>query len=158
VRHRVRRLLVPALVGLGIVVLSRPDAPSEALAASTVTPSAVTPRRAVDTVTVLFQCEGTRRVEPWAVTLTSPQDSVVWVLDPNSDITEVEIEPKRNNFGLRPWPFQGGQPMVGRGRPGVQFAPRAGRRTYSYNVVAMCPGPGNSLRRTVYDPDIIIDF
>jgi hypothetical protein len=158
VRHRVRWLVVPVLVGLGVVVLTRPALPREALAAPTSSLTAAAARRSVDTVTVVFQCQGTRSASPWAVTLTSAQDSVVWVIDPASDVEEIEIEPKRNALGLRPWPFERGERMAARGRPAVQFAPRSGRRTYRYNIVAMCPGPGNSLRRTVYDPDIIIDF
>jgi hypothetical protein len=156
VRHRVRWFVLSALVGLGVLTVMRPGAPREALARSAWPPSA--PSRSVDTVTVLFQCQGTRSASPWAVTLTSPEDSVVWVIDPASDVEEIEIEPKRNALGLRPWPFERGERLAARGRPAVQFAPRSGRRTYRYNIVAMCPGPGNSMRRTVYDPDIIIDF
>lgn len=107
------------------------------------------------TVTIVFQCDGTRSVSPWIARINQGDD-VEWVLDPSSDVTEFEIRKKR---ALGRWPFQSELPA--RGRPGT---PAAGnnmrtdaRGTYAYNIEAMCPGPGGSMRKAVIDPDIIVD-
>lgn len=115
-------------------------------------------RVTTDTVKVVFQCEGTRSVDPWVVTLTSPADTVLWVLDPSSDVDSIEIVPKRR-FVTRPWPFEQGNRKGMKGRPALQTDARGKKGDrFQYEVVATCPGPGNSTRRAVIDPDVIIDF
>lgn len=115
------------------------------------------PARAAQTVrvTIVFQCEGTRSVSPWIARL-APGDSIEWVLDPSSDITEFEIRKKR---ALQGWPFASAHPA--RGRPGAPAFGREMRRgasgRYAYDIVTRCPGPGGSMRPAVIDPDIIID-
>lgn len=106
------------------------------------------------TVTIVFQCEGTRSVSPWNVRIKQGDD-IEWVLDPASDVPEFEVVKKK---ALQRWIFQNG---AHRGRPGTpargsQMRPGS-RGTHSYNIEAMCPGPGNSMRKTVIDPDIIVD-
>jgi hypothetical protein len=107
------------------------------------------------TVTIVFQCEGTRSVSPW-ISRIKQGDQIEWVLDPSSDVTEFEIRKKR---ALGRWPFQSELPARGRpGTPAVGNNMRLDARgTYAYNIEAMCPGPGGSMRKAVIDPDIIVD-
>lgn len=106
-------------------------------------------------VTIIFQCEGTRSVSPWNARLKQG-DQIEWVLDPSSDVAEFEIRKKR---ALGRWPFQSELPARGRpGDPAVGNNMRMDARgTYAYNIEAMCPGPGGSMRKAVIDPDIIVD-
>ena len=146
-------LLLPTLLVAAFAAFTRP--------ASRVSLDAVVSsvRVKTDTVNVVFQCEGTRSVDPWVVTLTSPSDSVIWVLDPSSDVDSIEIVPKRRMVLLRPWPFEQGNRRGMKGRPAVQTDARGNKGDrYQYEVTAMCPGPGNSWRKAVIDPDVIIDF
>jgi hypothetical protein len=84
---------------------------------------------------------------------------VYWVLDASSDVDSIEIVPKRKPWGTRPWPFEQGDRKGQKGRPAMQTDARGNKGDrFQYEVVAMCPGPGNSWRRAVIDPDIIIDF
>lgn len=158
-RRQVRWLLLPVLLFTVLAALVRPEATRNArtdTAALGTIPLLQLSK--TDTVRVLFQCSGTRSVTPWQVTLSSPADSVVWLLDEASDVDSIEIRAKRNGIGLRPWPFRQGRPEGTKGRPAVQTDARDGKRTYPYEITAMCPGPGNSWRRAIIDPDIIIDF
>lgn len=143
----------PVLLGLQFAALVGAAALSTPPAQPSADPTA---RRATVTVTIVFQCEGTRSVSPWRVRLQQG-DEIEWVLDPSSDVPSFEIRKKR---ALQRWPF--GSPHPPRGRPG-EPARGTGMRpatsgTYPYDIVAPCPGPGNSTRNAVIDPDIIIDF
>lgn len=107
------------------------------------------------TITIVFQCEGTRSVSPW-VSRVKQGDQVEWVLDPSSDVTEIEIHKKR---AMGRWPFQSELPA--RGRPG---APAVGnnmrmdaRGSYIYTIEAMCPGAGRSTRKAVLEPELIVE-
>lgn len=113
--------------------------------------------RATVTVTVLFQCAGTRAVTPW-VTRVKHGDDIDWVLDPASDVTEIDVVPKRGGPLYR-WPWTGGDMRGNRERPAQARGMRPNAKgEHRYNIYAMCPGPGNSQRREVIDPDIIIDL
>jgi hypothetical protein len=107
------------------------------------------------TVTIVFQCGGTRSVSPWQLRIRQG-DNVDWVLDDASDVTEFEIVKKRT---LQRWIFDDGRPSRGRrGEPARGRGMRQNARgTHAYNIEAMCPGPGNSMQKAVIDPDIIVD-
>jgi hypothetical protein len=145
----VRRIVVAFLVPvLAVVVLAGLRASPSPV------PDAV---RATVSVTVLFQCTGSRAVTPWAVRI-KPGDEIDWVLDSASDVTEIEIVPKRGGPLYR-WPWTGGNARGNRERPAQVRGMRPNARgEHRYNIYAMCPGPGGSQRREVIDPDIIIDL
>ncbi|MBX3133573.1 MAG: hypothetical protein KF689_09345 [Gemmatimonadaceae bacterium] len=133
-------LVIVALAGLRPVPRQAPDA-----------------LRATVTVTVLFQCAGTRSVTPW-VTRVKHGDDIDWALDPASDVSEIDIVPKRGGPLYR-WPWTGGNMRGNRERPAQARGMRPNARgEHRYNIYAMCPGPGGSQRREVIDPDIIIDL
>ena len=127
------------------------------LGATRGTPAAESQQSAAQThtVTILFMCEGTRSVSPWEQHIRQGDD-VNWVLDTASDVNEFEIVKKR---ALQRWIFDNGQPARGRrGDPARGRNMRQNARgTHAYNIEAMCPGPGNSMRKAVIDPDIIVD-
>lgn len=109
----------------------------------------------VHTVTIVFQCNGTRAVTPWQVRIKQG-DEVRWVLDPSSDVSDFEIEKKR---ALQRWVFQNEDRHRGN-REGPAHGRAMRERAdgvHPYNIVAQCPGPGNSMQRAVIDPDIIVD-
>lgn len=142
-----------ALVGLPLAALA-----FTGVLAPTATPADEPPvaRRATVTVTIVFQCNGTRSVSPWRAQLRQ-DDDIEWVLGPGSDVPSFEIRKKR---ALQRWPFASEHPARGRaGEParGTGMRPNA-NGTYPYDIVAPCPGPGGSTRTEVIDPDIIIDF
>ena len=133
-----------AIVGLLAIVRSVPVAAAEQGQAARVV-----------TVTIVFQCAGTRSVSPWEVHVDQG-DEIDWVLDPSSDVTDFEIKKKRV---LQRWLFQNDHPARGR-----RDDPARGRQmrggsdgTHAYNIEAPCPGPGGSTRVEVIDPDIIVD-
>lgn len=106
------------------------------------------------TITIVFQCEGTRSVSPWVARIKQG-DQVEWVLDPASDVSAIEISKQR---AMGRWPFQSELPAVA--RPG---APATGnnmrmdaRGTYGYNIEAMCPGQDRS-RKAVITPEFIVE-
>lgn len=145
-----RRLqqLATLSLGLALGLLALPSAPAGADDAPRV-PKTVT-------VTIVFQCDGTRSVSPWQAHLAQG-DEIEWVLDPSSDITEFEIQKKRLLGG---WPFRSEHPALG--RPGQSARGREMReglsgKTFRYDIVGKCVGPGGSERKEVIDPDIIID-
>lgn len=108
------------------------------------------------TVTIVFQCDGTRSVSPWQAHLDQ-DDEIEWVLDPSSDVNEFEIQKKRIIGG---WPFRSEHPALGKkgeNARGREMRENQSGKTYRYDIVAQCPGPGGSTRREVIDPDIIID-
>lgn len=145
-RRRLLLTVFPAAAALALAVL--PSAPVGADDAPRV--------RKTVTVTIVFQCDGTRSVSPWQAHLDQ-DDEIEWVLDPSSDINEFEIQKKRLIGG---WPFRSEHPA--RGRRGESARGREMRedqsgKTYRYDIVADCPGAGGSTRREVIDPDIIID-
>ncbi len=107
------------------------------------------------TVTIVFQCAGTRSVSPWELRIRQG-DNVDWVLDESSDVDEFEIVKKR---ALQRWIFDDGRPARGRrGEPARGRDMRQNARgTHAYNIEAMCPGPGGSMQKAVIDPDIIVD-
>ena len=111
--------------------------------------------RETKVVTILFQCDGTRSVSPWQARLAQG-DEIEWVLDPASDVDEFEIQKKRLIGG---WPFRSEHPALGNKgeRASGREMKENARGTYRYDIVAMCPGPSDSRRKEVIDPDIIID-
>lgn len=142
-----------ALVGLPLAALAFTGLFAPGSAAEEAAPVA---RRATVTVTIVFQCNGTRSVTPWRAQLRQGDD-IEWVLGAGSDVPSFEIRKKR---ALQRWPFGSDHPA--RGQPG-QPARGTGMRpnangTYPYDIVAPCPGPGGSTQMAVIDPDIIIDF
>jgi hypothetical protein len=146
VRRRFVFALFPALAALALTAL--PSAPVAADDAPRV--------RKTVTVTIVFQCDGTRSVSPWQAHLDQGDD-IEWVLDPSSDVEEFSIEKKRLIGG---WPFRSEHPALGRrgeSARGREMRENQSGKTYRYDIVAQCPGPGNSTRREVIDPDIIID-
>lgn len=137
---------LPALAALAMAVL-----PTVPVAAD----DAPRARKTV-TVTIVFQCDGTRSVSPWQARLEQGDD-IEWVLDPSSDVTEFDIQKKRLIGG---WPFRSEHPALGRrgeNARGREMRENQRGKKYSYDIVAQCPGPGNSMRREIIDPDIIID-
>jgi hypothetical protein len=116
---------------------------------------ALTGAAATITITIVFQCEGTRSVSPWVARIRQG-DQVEWVLDPASDVSEISISKQRS---MGRWPFQSELPAVGRvGAP----APGNNMRmdavgAYGYNIEAMCPGQGRSMRKAVITPEIIVE-
>ncbi len=138
--------VLPAVAALALTAL-----PSAPIAADDA------PRlRKTVTVTIVFQCDGTRSVSPWQAHLDQGDD-IEWVLDPASDVTEFEIQKKRLIGG---WPFRSEHPALGRkgeNARGREMREYQQGKKYSYDIVAQCPGPGGSTRREIIDPDIIID-
>lgn len=119
------------------------------------TPPASLPTAETLTITIVFQCEGTRSVSPWVARIKQG-DQIEWVLDPSSDVAEIEIHKQR---AMGRWPFQSELPAVG--RPG---APATGnnmrmdaRGTYDYNIEARCPGTSNARRKAVISPEFIVE-
>lgn len=145
-RH-VRLLLLPAIAVLLFAALRAAPAPTPA--------GGELARAKTVTVTIVFQCNGLRSVDPWQVRAVEG-DTIVWVLDTlRSDVADFSIDRKR---ALGRFPFQTRPLRGGRGRPaaGRDMRPNA-QGTYPYNIVSECPGPGNSMQRAIIDPDIIID-
>lgn len=109
----------------------------------------------VVTVTILFQCAGTRSVTPWQVRVAQGDD-IDWVLDPASDVTEFEIKKKN---AQQHWVFRDERSERGRrDRPFRGRRMRDGARgTHPYNIEAQCPNPDGTTHTAVVDPDIIVD-
>jgi hypothetical protein len=146
VRRRFAFALLPAIAALALSAL-----PSAPVAAD----DAPRARKTV-TVTIVFQCDGTRSVSPWQAHLEQG-DEIEWVLDPSSDVDAFEIQKKRLIGG---WPFRSEHPALGRrgeNARGREMRENQSGKKYRYDIVAECPGPGNSTRREIIDPDIIID-
>lgn len=133
-------------MGLGIVAFRLPE--SRATQAQGQAPQSVT-------VTIVFQCAGTRSVTPWNARVAQGGE-VEWVLDPSSDVAEFEIKKKRT---LQRWLFQNEASHRGRrDQPARGRQMRSGAQgRHAYNIEAQCPGPGGSTRTEVIDPDIIVD-
>ncbi len=145
-RRRLLFALLPALAALALTAL-----PSAPVAAD----DAPRARKTV-TVTIVFQCDGTRSVSPWQAHLDQ-DDDIEWVLDPSSDVDAFEIQKKRLIGG---WPFRSEHPALGRkgeAARGREMRENQSGKTYRYDIVAQCPGAGGSTRREIIDPDIIID-
>lgn len=145
-RRRLLLAVLPAFAALALTAL--PSAPIAADDAPRV--------RKTVTVTIVFQCDGTRSVSPWQAHLEQGDD-IEWVLDPASDVTEFEIQKKRLIGG---WPFRSEHPALGRrgeNARGREMRENQQGKKYSYDIVAQCPGAGGSTRREIIDPDIIID-
>ncbi len=145
-RRRFVLAALPAFAALGLALL-----PSVPVAAD----NAPRVRKTV-TVTIVFQCDGTRSVSPWQAHLEQGDD-IEWVLDPSSDVDAFEIQKKRLIGG---WPFRSEHPALGRKGEkarGREMRDNQQGKTYRYDIVAQCPGPGGSTRREIIDPDIIID-
>ena len=144
-----RRLLFLAVPFVAVATLAalRP--------APAVPPTPPSLRAAVETVTITFQCEGRRGVDPWVVRVREG-DEIVWRLSEDSDVSEFTIEKKRLT---QRWLFREMRPPVGApGRPTVGADMRPGARgTHPYVIKSRCPGPGNSSRPAEIDPDIIVD-
>ena len=109
----------------------------------------------VVTVTIVFQCAGTRSVSPWQVRVAQG-DEIDWVLDPSSDATEFEIKKKTDP---QAWLFLEERPERGRrDRPFRGRQMRGGARgRHPYNIEAQCANPDGTTRTEVIDPDIIVD-
>lgn len=109
----------------------------------------------VVTVTIVFQCSGTRSVSPWQVRVAQG-DEIDWVLDPSSDVTEFEIKKKTEP---QSWLFLEERPE--KGRKDRAFRGRqmraAARGTHPYNIEALCPNADGTTRTELIDPDIIVD-
>lgn len=104
-------------------------------------------------IQVVFSCNGLRSVDPWRVDAI-PGDTIEWVLDSaRSDVSEIFIEKKAwKKFPFREVPKPGGP-----GRPIRAGDIKRAQGTHQYNIEADCPSPDGRIKRSVIDPDIIID-
>lgn len=113
------------------------------------------PAAKVVTVTIVFQCAGTRSVSPWQARVAQG-DEIDWVLDPTSDVTEFEIKKKTEP---QSWLFLEERPE--KGRKDRAFRGRqmraAARGTHPYNIEAQCTNADGTTRTELIDPDIIVD-
>lgn len=118
-------------------------------AAAPAPPDAARPAANTVTITVSFDCDGKRSVDPWEAH-AKPGDDIEWVLDDDSDADRLRIKPKK----AQGWPLAGGGgPEASKGNRGRgKIKGDAARGRSSYDIEARC---GNEWRRI--DPDIIID-
>ena len=112
-------------------------------------PAAPVSARGTITITVSFDCDGKRSVDPWEAH-AKPGDDIVWVLSDDSDAERIRIKAKK----AEGWPLSGGGgPDAGKGSPGrAKIKGDAAKGRASYDIEARC---GNEWKRI--DPDIIID-
>lgn len=91
---------------------------------------------------------------PWSITVY-PTDSVAWLLDPQSNVGDMDILETRGQG----WPFRVKTPYKGTkvrpaGAKGFDAQQKAGK--YKYSVRALCVRTAAATDTILIDPDMII--